>query len=150
MRIFDETRTYELSPDIIDYEKGHLIADKKFVIHHDAVEAKEAVYIDKPIIYSNGSTSIYKELVTPAIEAKEAYDEYEDIQVYVHYTEEELKNMLRAKRTPLLTAFDKWEKALLRGREIEDSNISIIWYPDLLDLKETAFTNIPERIKYYL
>lgn len=64
--------------------------------------------------------------------------------------EEALKNMLRAKRKPLLEAFDKWEKAVLRNREIDDYTITTIWYKDLLDLKETAFENVPEKIKYYL
>lgn len=63
--------------------------------------------------------------------------------------EEELKNMLRAKRNSLLNAFDKWEKAVLRGRE-EDKGYIMAWYYDLLDLKEYAFENVPEEIKYYL
>lgn len=56
---------------------------------------------------------------------------------------------LRARREPLLEAFDKWEKAVLRGRET-DSVVIMGWYQDLLDLIPSAFENIPERIKYYL
>lgn len=149
MKIFDATKTYELSEYQIDLNKGHLVRDKKFVMHHDAVEAKEAVYIDRVEPLSNGSTQIWKDPGAPAIEAKEAYDEYEDIQVYILYTEEELKEQLRTKRTPLLNAFDKWEKAVLRGREQDDYAI-MAWYQSLLNLNETAFENIPERIKYYL
>lgn len=63
--------------------------------------------------------------------------------------EDEIKNMLRTKRSRLLNAFDKWEKAVLRGRE-DDKNFIMSWYYDLLDLKEYAFENIPEEIKYYL
>lgn len=62
---------------------------------------------------------------------------------------EEVLERLRFKRKPLLIAFDKWEKAVIRGRE-EDSAKIMSWYYDLLDLKENAFTNIPERIKYYM
>lgn len=149
MRIFDATKTYELSAETIDMSKGYLKPDKKFVMHHEAVEAKEAEYRDRPVKHTNGSTSIYKDLVSPAVEGKEAYDEYEDIQVYIPYNDEELKNMLRAKRKNLLEAFDKWEKGVLRGREYDDNTI-MNWRLDLLDLKETAFENIPERIKYYL
>lgn len=59
-------------------------------------------------------------------------------------------NQLREKRKLLLEAFDKWEKAVLRGRELESDTI-MQWYQDILDLKESAFdeANIPERIKYY-
>ena len=56
---------------------------------------------------------------------------------------------LRARREPLLEAFDKWEKAVLRGRE-QDSVVVMGWYQDLLDLVPSAFENIPERVQYYL
>ena len=56
---------------------------------------------------------------------------------------------LRARREPLLEAFDKWEKAVLRGRE-QDSVVIMGWYQDLLDLVPSAFENIPERVQYYL
>lgn len=58
-------------------------------------------------------------------------------------------NRLRCKRKYLLEAFDKWEKAVIRGRETEDSMI-MLWYNMILDLNAAAFTSIPERIKYYL
>ena len=58
-------------------------------------------------------------------------------------------NTLRAKREILLEAFDKWEKAVLRGRETEDESI-MTWYSDLLDLKQKAFASIPDAVKYYL
>ena len=65
--------------------------------------------------------------------------------------EAQKKTELRAKRRTLLTAFDKWEKAVLRGRE-SDSEIIMQWYNDLLNLSTSAFdeSNIPDRIKYYL
>ncbi len=66
-----------------------------------------------------------------------------------NYLENQKKERLRNKRATLLTAFDKWEKAVLRGRE-EDSVSIMTWYQDLKDLKETAFENIPNRIAYYL
>lgn len=56
---------------------------------------------------------------------------------------------LRLQREPLLEAFDKWEKAVLRNRE-QDSVVIMGWYQDILDLIPSAFENIPERIKYYL
>lgn len=56
---------------------------------------------------------------------------------------------LRKTRKPLLDAFDKWEKAVLRGRESESLEI-MTWYFLILDLNETALNNVPERVKYYL
>lgn len=64
-------------------------------------------------------------------------------------TLEEKLSELRIKRKYLLNAFDKWEKAVIRGREIDSPEI-MDWYQNLLDLKEEAFEDIPERIKYYL
>lgn len=153
MRIFDETKTFELSPETLDYTKGYLKPDKKFVIHHEAVEAQEAVYMDRVEHLINGSTQVWKDLVTPAVEAKEAYDEYEDVQVYVLYTEEELKEQLRTRRTNILKAFDTYKANVKYGIEYETEQqheYIIAWYNDLKDLRETAFETIPERIKYYL
>lgn len=90
MRIFDETKTKELNYENLDLEKGYLKPDKMFVRHHEAVEGKEAVYKDRAEKLPNGSTQVWKDLVSPAVEAKEAYDEYENIQVYVSYTDKEI------------------------------------------------------------
>ena len=67
----------------------------------------------------------------------------------VQPSEQELKENLRFKRKILLEAFDKWEKAVLRGRKQDDLSI-MNWYYELLDLKETAFVNVPIEINYYL
>lgn len=91
MRIFDETKTKELNKNELDLEKGYLKSDKLFIVHHDAVEAQKAVYEDREEKLLNGSTQTWKVLAKPAVEAKEAYDQYEDIDVYVRYTEAELK-----------------------------------------------------------
>lgn len=34
-------------------------------------------------------------------------------------------------------------------RKVDDANI-LAWYYELLDLKEHAFVEIPERVQYYL
>ena len=68
---------------------------------------------------------------------------------WVWTDEEELKKQRRNERKPLLDAFDKWEKAVLRGRELDDEKV-MTWYQLLLDLEETAFESIPPRVRYYL
>ena len=79
------------------------------------------------------------------------YTLYRAIKIQEDIVLEKRKNYLRQKRKSLLEAFDKWEKAVLRGRE-EDSIFIISWYKNLLNLVENAFEteNIPDRIKYYL
>lgn len=69
--------------------------------------------------------------------------------VYLKLLERQKIHSLRNKRETLLEAFDKWEKAVLRGREEDDAEI-MAWYNDLLELKEKAFNQIPARVKYYL
>ena len=98
MRILNSDKTQELSRDEIDLEKGHLVSDKLFVGHHEAVEASDAKYADRVERLPNGSTQVWKDLISPAVEAKDAYDEYEDIQVYVPYTDDELKERADRKR----------------------------------------------------
>ena len=63
--------------------------------------------------------------------------------------EEQRLAVLRTKREKLLTAFDKWEKAVLRFRESDSSDI-MCWFYSLLNLDESAFVNIPDRVKYYM
>lgn len=104
MKIFNQEKTQELNKDELDFLLGHLENDKLFIAHHDAVEAREAVYADRIVQEESGFSSIYKDLITPAVEAKEAYDEYEDIQVFVPYTEEELKKRADDKRHAELKA----------------------------------------------
>lgn len=110
MKIYNETKTQELNENEIDREKGALKYDKLFIKHHEAVPFKqgktaheiadelaaqgviiEIGYDEIPYRVveeheGGGRTGeeIKAELDTPA---QEAYDEYEDIQVYVPYTE---------------------------------------------------------------
>lgn len=93
MKIYNQEKTKELNINELDFSLGHLENDKLFIAHHEAVEAQEAVYKERIVPEKSGFNSIYKELVTPAVEAKDAWDEYEDIQVFVPYTAEELKKI---------------------------------------------------------
>lgn len=71
------------------------------------------------------------------------------IQAIPEPTDEEKATSFRYRRVKLLNAFDKWEKAVLRGREDDDTSV-MEWYQSLLDLQESAFNTIPDRVKYYL
>lgn len=89
MRVYDETKTYELST--YDLEKGKLVADKRFVAHHPAeAEIKEVKHREVKR-YANGGASAEWVIDVPAVPAKPAWDEYEDIMVYVPFTAEELQ-----------------------------------------------------------
>lgn len=112
MKVYNETKLYE----IFDYDlkKGYLKEDKIVLKHHEAIpervvksvgqliaeykaQGKEVItssngdkfYVVKEI-YSNKNGKTVEE-IKPIVElAKPEYDDTEDIQVYIPYTETEL------------------------------------------------------------
>ena len=90
MRILDENNI-ELAEEQINLELGYLRPESIISIHHKAVEeVKEVGHYEVIAEYPNGGKDVTWVIDIPGIEAKEAWDEYEDIQRYVLYTEEEL------------------------------------------------------------
>lgn len=98
MRIFDQDGN-ELLREEIDFEKGYLVDDQIFIEHHEAIEAvEEEGHWETVAEYENGGKDVDWVVDVPAVEAKDAWDEYEDIQVYILYTEEELEARAEAER----------------------------------------------------
>ena len=90
MRILDETNV-ERNESELDLNLGFLQPESIVSIHHDATEAVEEIgHYEVIAEYPNGGKDVIWVIDVPGIEAKEAWDEYEDIQRYVLYTEEEL------------------------------------------------------------
>ena len=112
MKIYNEAKTQEITnPDL---SLGRLVSDKLFVAHHDAVPAVVGktseelaqemhaqgaevffneqrgfwYYVDQK--FKNGGRSVKAIYPVQAVPAKEAWDEYEEIYIYVPYTENEL------------------------------------------------------------
>ena len=91
MRILDQNDN-EIQPEDVDYRLGKLSDDRIFVQHHDAVEAvEEQGHYETLREYPNGGKDVEWKVDIPGVEAKEAWDEYEDIQRYTKFTAEELK-----------------------------------------------------------
>ena len=110
MKVYNENKTEIL--EAYDLELGYLKYDKIFKEHHEAVPEISAITVEMKIAeitsnggkveeiggkqykvveeFPNGGKTVEEIKETPAIPAKEAYDEYEDIQVYTLYTAEEL------------------------------------------------------------
>ena len=139
-KIYNQDKTIELIETEIDFENGYLKADK-LSVHHEAVEGKEAVYNVRREKLENGSVQIWKDLVTPAVEAKEAYDDYEDIQVYVRYTEEELKERkiakLKAQRERECFAYVNRGAVWYDSLTSEQRKELDVWYKAWLNVTET-------------
>ena len=90
MRILDENNI-ELTEEQINLELGYLRPESIISIHHEATEeVKEVGHYEVIAEYPNGGKDVAWIIDVPGTEAKEAWDEYENIQRYVLYTEEEL------------------------------------------------------------
>lgn len=165
MKIYNEEKTQELiDPDL---EKGYLYDDKLLVKHHDAVPEKVIKTVEeqvkayqaqgKEVILGDLGKNYYltisftpktegmgadgREVVPiyPLVEpAKEAWDEYEDIQVYHPYTEEEYVEYLRSEREaicfPVINRGAAWY-ARLTDEQKEELQV---WYQAWLDAPETG------------
>lgn len=97
MRILDKKNVEFKSPNM---KKGKLREDKIFVKHHKAIEAvAEQGHWETIAEYPSGGKDVRWHVDVPAVEAKEAWDEYEDVLRYEEYTEEELDVMRKAPLT---------------------------------------------------
>lgn len=100
MRIFNENKTEEIFE--YDKTKGQLLPDRLFIAHHEAVEARaEEGHYETVATYPNGGKTVEWVVDSPAIDACEAWDEYEDVMVYVPYSAADIArgeiSMLKAK-----------------------------------------------------
>lgn len=118
MKVYNEEKTEVL--ETCDLTKGFLKTDKILKVHHEAVPAIPAVTVASKIevILKNGGKiievdGVYYEVVkefpnggmtveeieeTPGVPKQEAYDEYEDIRVYILYTKQEIKAQEKIKQ----------------------------------------------------
>lgn len=134
MRVFNEDKTLEL----FDYDltKGYLKDDRLFVCHHDAVAPSEGIYH-----YETKKGRVKKIWDEVPRSGADPYDEYEQIMVFVEYSEAELlenrKKELRALRKekcfPVINRGMMWYNRLTAEQEIELFD----WYNAWLDVTET-------------
>ena len=98
MKILDENNVELPVPDL---SKGRLVEERLFISHHPAVEAvAEQWHYETTAVYPNGGKDVAKVVDVPGVEAKDAWDEYETVQRYIPYTEEELAAMEEARNKP--------------------------------------------------
>ena len=120
MRILDENNI-ELTEEQINLELGYLRPESIISIHHKAVEeVKEVGHYEVIAEYPNGGKDVVWIIDVPGTEAKEAWDEYEDIQRYVLYTEEELAAKEAEKKA-------KEEEAMLNAQLRQVAANAVTW-----------------------
>lgn len=107
MRILNQN-DIELTEEEVNLEIGYLKPESIISIHHEAIEeTKEVGHYEVIAEYPNGGKDVKWVIDVPGVEAKEAWDEYEDIQRYILYTEEQLAAKEAEKKA-------KEEEALLK------------------------------------
>lgn len=91
MRILDQNGTEITNPDL---DKGHLEIEQIVKAHHDAVESSPGKsHMEVLREYPNGGKDMVTIWDEEPVEARDAYDEYEQIQRYIIYTDDELKQI---------------------------------------------------------
>lgn len=95
MKIYDINGNPMKSPDLsLGWLEG-----KTQTIHHDAVSGVEEVsHYETLAEYPNGGKDVQKVVDVPGVEAKDAWDEEEHVQVYHLYTAEELAAQAEARK----------------------------------------------------
>ncbi len=139
MRVLDETKTKELLE--YDLEMGYLKADKLFVKHHEAVEeSPERWHYEVEKLFANGGRSHKRVVDSPAVAASEAWDEYEDVQIYVPYTEEELARVTQER-------YEQRVEQLIRARYSLSAELAILRQRDSKPEEFAAYNAYAEQCK---
>lgn len=88
MKIYDATLEHELqNPDMT---LGKLETAKRVTVHHEAVPASVRYEVMTETVTSDFPDGLRQEITTPA---QDAWDEYEEVQRYVPYTDAELADI---------------------------------------------------------
>ena len=94
MRILDENGNEVLNPDFAD---GYYVEDQIVIAHHQAQEyIPEQFHYEVVAEYPNGGRDVEKVIDVPGQEAREAWDETEDILRWHPYSQEEIEARDRA------------------------------------------------------
>lgn len=145
MRILDKNNI-ELTE--IDESKGYLIDERILIAHHSEVEAEEEqghwVTVKE---YPNGGKDVEWIIDKPAVEAKEAWDEYEDICRFVEFTDSELNMRRIVELKSLLSSTDykiiKVVEGCITLDEISDTiKQRVEWRKEINELEAIESINV--------
>lgn len=144
MKIYNETKTEIL--ENVDLEKGYLIKDKITTKTIPAQEEVQEQFHYEYKEYPNGGKDRIKVVDVEYRPAKPETYEYEEIQIYKLYTEEEFKNNLRARREtecfPIINRGQLWYDTLIEKQKTELKQ----WYIAWLDVTDTLV--VPTKLSW--
>ncbi len=142
MRILDELDN-ELNANELDFSKGYLKEEKIFIKHHDAISAvEEQGHYEIIKEYPNGGKDVEWIIDVPKVEAKEEYDEYEDIRRFVKFTQKELNSFRIEELKQKLNETDYCVLKIAEGSATYDDYSEIIakrreWRKEINNLEES-------------
>lgn len=148
MKIYNQDKTQII--DNPDFNLGYLKQDQ--IVHHIEAqeEVKEQFHYRTIAEYANGGKDVEKVIDVEGRPAIEEHDEYEDIQIYVLYTQEELleieKDKLREWREDYFRIIDRaaWYDSLTDDEKTEVKQFR----KELLDITETLIKpTIPDCVR---
>lgn len=104
MRILDENDNELFKYDLT---KGRLNNDRLLIKHHEKIKAvKEEGHWKTIAEYPNGGKDVEWVIDVPGVEAKDAWDEYEEILRYIPFTEQELTALRITELKSMLASTD--------------------------------------------
>jgi hypothetical protein len=128
-----------------DLSKGYLKTDSLFIRHHEAIEAVEEVgHFETIKEYPNGGKDVDWIVDTPAVEAQDAWDEYEEVQRFVLFTEKELASRRIGELKQMLTDTDYNILKIVEGATTLQSCAEVIkkrasWRKEINELEDKHF-----------
>lgn len=160
MKVYNENKTEVL--ETYDLELGYLKYDKILKEHHEAVPETPAITVEAKVTeitanggkveeiggkqykvikeFPNGGKTVEEIKETPAIPAKDAYDEYEDIKVYIPYTAEQLAERKQQK-------YEDRVVELLRKKYTLNQELAILRQRDEKPEEYQAYSDYAEQCK---
>lgn len=115
MKIYDATLEHELqNPDMT---LGKLETAKRVTVHHEAVPASVRYEVMTRTVTADFPDGLRQEITTPA---QDAWDEYEEVQRYVPYTDAELADIAekaQAEKDAAAKAFEQAAKQVAKEEE---------------------------------
>lgn len=142
IRVFNEDKTEELAS--YDLNLGYLKSDKVVKQVHPAVlPVQEEGHYEVIMEYPNGGKDLAWVVDVPGVEAKDSYVEYEDIYVYVPYTDKELAQIEISKLKELLFSTDyqaiKYAEGAMTAEEYEPIKTTRQKYRDRINELESIY-----------
>ena len=147
MKIFNEQKTQEvLNPDLA---KGTLKADKLLIRTIPAIIAvEENWHYEKMPADASGGYELKRVIDVMGVIGKPAENIYEDIQIYIPFTPEQIEQQKKSRRTVYLDAYRKYQAAINYG-EFERVPAVDTFIAALRNKNWQALDYIPPQIKYF-